>query len=147
MKASAEVMKRFEELADMPAVAEPVKPTTSFPSIAGEPEERFFEDVRAPEFVEITQENLNLETELLTQYNSARRLIHDSTYSDAEVPVNQKAQAVNAATTILASLIKSQAELYSLERVKKIESVLIAVLKDFPELQERFFESYEKALA
>ena len=99
----------------------------------------------APDFIPLLAASLNLETELLSQYNEARRLIHIATYDD-EVPVNQKAQAVNTATTVLAALIKSQADLYSLERVKKIEATLLDVLKEFPDMQEPFMKAYEIAL-
>jgi len=98
-----------------------------------------------PDFVPLTAITLNLEVELLEQYNRARKLLHDANY-DEEVPLSQKAAALNSATSIIGALIKSQAELYSLERIKKIESVLIATLKKFPELQEEFIEAYSMNL-
>ena len=70
----------------------------------------------------------------------------DAQYGTIPIPVNQRAQAVNTATTVLAALTKSQAELYSLERVKKIENCLLETLKAYPELQESFLISYEAAL-
>lgn len=101
--------------------------------------------VSAPAFVPLLADSLNLETEILCQYNEARRLIHTATYDD-ETPINQKAQAINSATAVLSALIKSQAELYSLERVKKIEATLLEVLKNFPDMQEEFMRAYEIAL-
>lgn len=107
-----------------------------FPSLKSKAEE-----VYIPDFVPLTSTSLNLEDELLEQYNRARKLLHDANY-DEEIPLSQKAAALNSATSIIGALIKSQAELYSLERIKKIESVLIATLKKFPDLQEEFMEAY-----
>jgi len=98
-----------------------------------------------PEFKPLTAMDLNLETELLDQYNRARKLLHDASYDD-EIPLNQKAMALNATTTIIGALIRSQAELYSLEKVKKIESTIIECLRKYPDLQEDFLKSYEVAL-
>lgn len=103
-------------------------------------------DEVVPEFIILTPDKLNLESELLAQYNEARRLMFDAQYGTIPIPVNQRAQAVNTATTVLAALTKSQAELYSLERIKKIENCLLETLKAYPELQEAFLISYEAAL-
>lgn len=98
-----------------------------------------------PEFIPLTAATLNLEVELLEQYNRARKLLHEANYDD-DIPLNQKAATINSATSIIGALIKSQAELYSLERIKKIESVLIEVLKAFPDMQEEFMVKYAEAL-
>ena len=97
------------------------------------------------DYQELTADTINLESELLAQYNKAKKLLHDAEY-DEEVPLNQKAQVVNSATAILGALIKNQAELYNLERIKKIESVLLRTLQAFPEMQEVFLRDYEQAL-
>jgi hypothetical protein len=114
------------------------------PSIGRNPSESLPNKVET--FVELTPETLNLEQELLEQYNRARRLLHTAATDDA-IPLAQKASALNSATAIISALTKTQADLYSLERVKKIEAVLIATLKQFPQLQEEFLEAYTKALA
>lgn len=98
-----------------------------------------------PDFIPLTAITLNLEVELLEQYNRARKLLHDANY-DEEIPLSQKAAALNSATSIIGALIKSQAELYSLERIKKIESVLIQTLKRFPDMQEEFMQVYTENL-
>lgn len=98
-----------------------------------------------PDFIPLTAITLNLEVELLEQYNRARKLLHDANY-DEEIPLSQKAAALNSATSIIGALIKSQAELYSLERIKKIENVLIQTLKRFPEMQEEFMNVYTESL-
>lgn len=103
-------------------------------------------NVRIPTvYKKIQFEELDLEKELLEQYNTAKQLLHDASF-DETIPLNQKAQAVNSATAIIGALIKTQAELYSLERIKKIEAVLIATLKQFPDLQESFMTAYKEAL-
>ena len=102
--------------------------------------------VRVPTvYRKIEAEELNLEKELLEQYNTAKQLLHDASF-DETIPLNQKAQAVNSATAIIGALIKTQAELYSLERIKKIEAVLIATLRQFPDMQASFMTAYKEAL-
>ena len=103
------------------------------------------EEQYIPEFVPLTSATLNLEFELLEQYNRARKLLHDA-QCDTTISLNQKAAALNSATTIIGALTKSQAELYSLERIKKIEAVLIETLKLFPEMQTEFMTKYEESL-
>ena len=111
-----------------------------FPSIA-----KSADEVYIPDFIPLTNASLNLESELLEQYNRARKLLHDASYDDS-IPLSQKAAALNSATSIIGALIKSQAELYSLERVKKIENVLITTLKAFPDLQSEFMQLYTQNL-
>lgn len=96
-----------------------------------------------PGLAELTLEGLNLKAELLTQYNRTRQMLHEASY-DSTIPLNQKAQVINAATSILGQLTKSEAELHSVEEVKKIEAVLIDTLKLFPELQEGFLLRYKE---
>ena len=96
-------------------------------------------------YVPLTSASLDLEEELLAQYNLAKKLIHDAEY-DSEIPLNQKAQAINSAAAILGALIKNQADLYSLERIKKIEAILLRTLQRFPSLQEDFMAEYSTAL-
>ena len=112
-----------------------------FPSLEGALEDSSI--VMVP-YVPITAEQLNLEDEILSQYNAARKLYHDSSY-DLEVPVNQKAQVLNSISAIIATLVKSQQDLYNMERIKKIESILLATLKRHPELQQDFMQDYKRA--
>lgn len=104
------------------------------------------EEVVYVPYTKIIAENLNLQDELLKQYNITQQLLHDATY-DKDIPLNQKSQVIGAANAILSSLIRSQAELYSLERVKKIENCLIATLQAFPDLQETFMKAYTEVLS
>ena len=88
---------------------------------------------------------MDVQGELLKQYNSAKRLYTAAEY-DTGVPLNQKAQTLNTISAILGSITKSQTELYNSERLKVMEAVLIDVLKNFPEVQEAFMQRYEERL-
>lgn len=113
-----------------------------FPSLSRERESREDTlDLGIPELEALTLEGLNLKVELLTQYNRTRQMLHDASYR-SDIPLNQKAQVINSASSILSQLTKSEAELHSVEEVKKIEAVLITTLKEFPELQEAFLKRY-----
>ena len=94
---------------------------------------------------ETTLATLNLDKELLAQYRNAQSVLEDTLY-DEQTPANQKAQVLNTITSILQQILKSQTELYDSERVKKIESTLISVLKKYPELAQAFIVDYEQAL-
>lgn len=90
--------------------------------------------------------DLDLEEEVLLQFARTKAL-YDRISEDNTVPANQRAQVANSCTSILDQLIKMQARLYSAERVKSLEQVLIKVLKTLPEAtQTDFFERYERAL-
>lgn len=116
-----------------------------FPSLGDSHAPRDVPDVYVPPYVDLTSASLNLEEQLLAQYNRAGRLLHEASY-DKDTPLSQKAAALNSATTILGALTRMQAELYSLERIKAIESCLIEVLKEFPDVQAEFLKRYEEAL-
>ena len=91
--------------------------------------------------------DVDLSRELVLQMLSTQELQAD-VMSDGDVPANQKAQTANAVATILGNLIKLQSEVYTSERLKKIEQVLVATISLFPETLARvFFEEYELALA
>jgi hypothetical protein len=117
-----------------------------FPSLAGEATPKDVPDIYVPPYVELTSKSLNLQDQLLLQYNTASRLLHEAAY-DRDTPLSQKASALNSATSILGALTKMQAELYSLERIKAIEGCLISVLKEFPDVQAAFLARYEEALS
>lgn len=89
-----------------------------------------------------TLEGLNLENELLKQYKKAQALLDES----SDEPLNQKAQTLNSITNILQAIIKSQQELYNVERLKTLENTLVKVLQGFPEIKHSFLDAYEKEL-
>jgi hypothetical protein len=88
-------------------------------------------------------EDLDLEQELLDNYNDAQSILDNV---DASTPTNQLAQTMNTITGILDKIIKLRTELYNAERMKKLETSLIYALKQFPELQEVFMEEYSRVL-
>lgn len=91
-------------------------------------------------------EELDLPQELMAQYVVAKTLLEDVRH-DEETPVNQKAQLLNTISSILATIVKTQAEVYSIERLKLLETTLISVLQKHEALREDFLRDYEKALA
>lgn len=93
-----------------------------------------------------TLKSINVERELVLQLRVAKEL-QRATLEDVETPANQKAQTLNAASSALASLAKLQNEVYTSERLKTIESMLIESLHDLSvDVQERFFAKYEAKL-
>lgn len=88
----------------------------------------------------------NLEAEMLLQYRAATQL-QAAVLDDDDVAPNQKAQVLNAVTASLSKLTEVQKELYSSERYKKIETILIRALKKLPEeVVASFLDDYEKIL-
>lgn len=75
---------------------------------------------------------INLEEEVLLQYHTLRELQGD-VLADKDVPTNQKAQVANSVAAALRTLGDQQAELYSSERSKDIENLLIRSLRLWPE--------------
>lgn len=90
--------------------------------------------------------HLNLEEEMLLQYHTLRELQGD-VMGDGEVPVNQRAQVANSVASTLKSLGDMQVELYSSERFKDIENLLVRTLDKMPEdLAAEFLTGYEEML-
>lgn len=90
--------------------------------------------------------DLNLEEEVLLQFH-AMRALQGTVMSDDEVPVNQRAQVANGVANILEKLGDMQSALYSSERFKDIENVLIRSLNLLPEAASaEFLTEYEKRL-
>jgi hypothetical protein len=98
------------------------------------PELRVFESI----------EDLDLMQEVLQQYAHVVRL-RDWCITDPDTPTNQKAQVMNTCTNLLMQLSKTQIELHSAERLKKLEAVLIKCLKTLPDhTVSEFMMLYEK---
>ena len=90
--------------------------------------------------------DMNLEDELLAQYQAVLDLQTDVINSDA--PANQKAQVAGQVTTVLAQIIKMQEDLRRQERLRVMESVLVDTLRTLPkEAQEKFIADYQAAAA
>lgn len=91
--------------------------------------------------------DLSMERELVLQLVMVQNLQRDVLGEDG-VPANQKAQTAGAVAASLATLAKLQIEVYTSERLKQIEQILIDTLQTLPvEAQERFLKAYEGAIA
>ena len=87
---------------------------------------------------------LDLEQELVGQYREVKALM-SVVIDDMDTPANQKAQVANSVVSTLAQLVKMQEDLRRDERLKRIESVLLEVIKTLPEeTKAAFFEEYER---
>lgn len=90
--------------------------------------------------------DLDLQRELVIQLLTMQRL-QNETMGDLDVPPNQKSQVAGQVSSSLTALGKLQVEVYDSERLKKIEAVLIEVLKTMPmKQQEAFLKGYEDAV-
>ena len=101
-----------------------------------------------PELVIPTSlDDVDLMQEVLEQLAHAKRL-RDFIATDRETPANQKAQVNNSCAQMILQLAKTQTDLYSAERMKKLEACLLKVLKSLPdETVAAFLTAYERALA
>ena len=91
--------------------------------------------------------DVSLEQELVRQLRMTQ-LLQIDVIDDPDVPANQRAQTANAVAAILHNLAKLQTEVYTSERLKTIEAILIETLKTLPEEQQRrFMEEYVERLA
>lgn len=90
--------------------------------------------------------SLNLDSELYAAYARAKNYLA-IVQADEKIPPNQIAQLMNTLTAILDKIVKLQTELYSAERVKKLEAAMIQAIKLAPpESQQVFLEQYETLL-
>ena len=88
---------------------------------------------------------MNVEEELLLQFHTVRKLQTEIIGEDGVAP-NQKAQVANTVGNCLERIAKMQDEIYDSERFKRIESLLIRMLRKVPkEVAEEFLKDYEAA--
>lgn len=100
-----------------------------------------------------TISDINMEEELLLQLASLRALsnkIANVGSEDGEgsgVPLNQRAQLANSITSVLKSLIDRQVEVFSSERFKRIENLLVRHLRrQSSEFAKAFLDEYEQII-
>ena len=87
---------------------------------------------------------LNLETELVTQYSKVLDL-QEEVFADFDIPANQKAQVAGQVASTLQQLIKMQSEFYTAERFKSIEGLMVRYMKKLPlAVAEEFVADYER---
>jgi len=111
----------LEDLLDLRARIEPLLPATSL-------------------------QDIDLQRELVLQVSVLQQL-QTSTHGDDTIAANQMAQVSNSLSSALANLVRVQNNVYTSERLKKIEAILIETLTELPQAaQAEFLEKYSKAL-
>ena len=91
--------------------------------------------------------DMNMEEELILQFQAVRTL-QNTILDDISVPANQKAQVANSVASVLSSIADLQNKVYSSERFKRIETLLIRHLNKLPEdVAAAFLEDYEQLVA
>lgn len=93
-----------------------------------------------------TLESINVDSEIASLYRDAKHLLSEVSAS-ADTPANQKAQVLNSVISLIERISRLRTDLYSAERMRRMEQTLIRVLRGFPQLQEEFLEAYERALS
>jgi hypothetical protein len=90
---------------------------------------------------------VNLVKETLLQIKRAK-VLQELATSEKGTPMNQRAQVQNSLAGLLTQLSKIQIELYSSERIKRIQNAVIRVVKTLPDPQQvAFFDMLEIELA
>jgi hypothetical protein len=91
--------------------------------------------------------DIDLEQELVLQLIATQEL-QRTVLADTETPANQLAQVSNAVQSALQNLVKLQETVYTTERLKRIETILIDVVNHHmtTEQAKTFLEAYESRL-
>lgn len=106
---------------------------------------RYHDEIRAL-LPPLNLSEMNLEEEMLLQYH-ALRAVQNNVLSNDEVAVNQQAQMANSVGSLLARLAELQVSVYTSERFKRIENLLIRSMRQLPEDRAlAFLDEYEKSL-
>lgn len=107
---------------------------------------RYYDEIREV-LPPLSLDKMNLEEEMLLQFHTMRALQHE-VLNDHDFPLNQRVQAANSVASALAKLSERQSEVYTQERHKAIEALLIRHLNKLPEdVAEAFLKDYAKVLA
>lgn len=90
--------------------------------------------------------DMNMEEEMLLQFHALRSLQTD-VLNDTEYPLNQRVTAANSVAAALDKLTQRQEAIYSSERFKQIENLLIRTLNKLPEAAAAaFIDEYDRVL-
>jgi hypothetical protein len=95
----------------------------------------------------LTIKDVSLEKTLMLQLITSQEL-QKQTLEDKEATPTQKSQVTNTLSGVIDTLSKLQIKLFSSERMKEIEAVLIDTVNDHmtPEQQQAFFQEYRRRL-
>jgi hypothetical protein len=89
---------------------------------------------------------MNMEEELVLQYRAVKAL-QGRVIDDLETPANQRAQVANAVASSLTRLADLQMTIYTSERFKRVETLLIRHLSKMPEdVAAQFLDDYESMI-
>lgn len=90
--------------------------------------------------------DMDFEAALLLQLHALQEL-QSTELDNEELPLNQRVSLASSVSNLLGDLTKRQKEIYSSERFKRIESILIRALSKLPEeTAKTFLEEYERML-
>lgn len=91
--------------------------------------------------------DIDLSRELVLQMLALQQL-QQKVLADMETPANQQAQCASAVSAALANLVKVQGDVYTSERLKKIEQSLAEAVNELEPLaaREAFMVTYQKHL-
>lgn len=90
--------------------------------------------------------DISMEEEVLLQLHTLRQL-QSELLDDDEIPLNQRVQLANSVSGALKTLGELQNTLFSSERYKKIENLLVQTLNKLPEdVASSFLDDYEALL-
>lgn len=105
-----------------------------------------YRDQITRELPPLALKDMNMEEELLLQFHNLRAL-QNQVLNDDTLPLNQRAQVANSVANVLENLTSRQEKIYSSERFKLIENLLIRHLNLLPEATaEAFIVEYERIL-
>lgn len=107
-------------------------------------DDREFADAEEDKTDKESFNNLDLLSETVRLFRQTKKLL-SKVLSDTSTPANQQAQVVNTLSNLLRSLSEQQTDLFNAERLKRLENVVITLVKDLPVAQqEAFLVAYER---
>lgn len=90
--------------------------------------------------------DLDLNRELVLQVLALQQLQAD-VINDDDTPANQRAQVANSLSSALANLVRVQGDVYTTERLKKLEALYVDALNLLPEeVKHTTIEAYTRLL-
>jgi hypothetical protein len=92
-------------------------------------------------------QQIDVNTLIANQLRSAQAL-QSVTLASQFIPANQKAQTLNATTSVIEKLVKLQVEAYNIETMKALERAIVTTFRSYPngsEMYEDFKQNYERA--